>query len=115
MEWNWGKIYSSYVELLKAGKTLMNGGIPHIIAGGLKEDFCKLSPYGSAVSPETQSVAEAAKAKLLDGSLAIFKGKLKDNKGNIVIPAGKTYSLQAPQLQAMDWLVEGVLGDAGTK
>lgn len=115
VEWNWGKIYSSYVELLKAGKTLMNGGIPHTITGGLKEDFCKLSPYGSAVSPETQSVAEAAKAKLLDGSLAIFKGELKDNKGNIVIPAGKTYSLQAPQLQAMDWLVEGMLGDAGTK
>jgi basic membrane protein A and related proteins len=34
VEWNWGKIYSNYVELLKAGKTLMNGGIPSVVAGG---------------------------------------------------------------------------------
>ncbi len=115
VEWNWGKIYSNYVEMLKAGKTLTNGGIPHVVAGGLKEEFCKLSSYGAAVSSETQRAAEAAKTKLLDGSLAIFKGELKDNKGNVVIPSGKTYGLQDPQLQGMDWLVEGVLGDAGTK
>ncbi|WNZ45146.1 BMP family ABC transporter substrate-binding protein [Leptolyngbya boryana CZ1] len=115
VEWNWGKIYSTYVEMVKAGKTLMNGGIPHVVAGGLKEDFCKLSPFGASVSAETKKAVEAAKAKLLDGSLAIFKGELKDNKGNVVIPSGKTYSLQDPQLQKMDWLVEGILGDAGTK
>ncbi|WP_287457209.1 BMP family ABC transporter substrate-binding protein [Leptolyngbya sp. UWPOB_LEPTO1] len=86
VEWNWGKIYSTYVEMVKAGKTLMNGGIPHVVAGGLKEDFCKLSPFGASVSAETKKAVEAAKAKLLDGSLAIFKGELKDNKGNVVIP-----------------------------
>jgi basic membrane protein A len=115
VEWNWGKIYSTYVDMVKAGKTLMNGGIPHVVAGGLKEDFCKLSPFGVAVSAEAQKAVETAKAKLLDGSLAIFKGELKDNKGNVVIPSGKTYSLQDPQLQKMDWLVEGILGDAETK
>jgi basic membrane protein A and related proteins len=115
VEWNWGKIYSNYVELLKADKTLMNGGIPSVVAGGLKEGFCQLSPYGPAVSAATQAAVATAKAKLLEGSLAIFKGELKDNKGNVVIPAGKTYTLQDPQLQGVDWLVEGVIGDAGTK
>ena len=42
----------------------------------------------------------------------IFKGELKDNKGNIVIPAGQQYTLQDPKLETIDWLVEGVMGDA---
>jgi len=112
VEWNWSKIYSNYAEMIRSGKTLTNGGIPHMIRGGLKEEFCKLSPYGAAVSAEAQKASEAAKAKLLDGSLVIFKGELKDNKGNIVIPAGQQYTLQDPKLETIDWLVEGVMGDA---
>jgi basic membrane protein A len=112
VEWNWSKIYSNYAEMIRSGKTLTNGGIPHMIRGGLKEDFCRLSPYGAAVSAEAQKASEAAKAKLLDGSLVIFKGELKDNKGNIVIPAGQQYTLQDPKLETIDWLVEGVMGDA---
>ena len=112
VEWNWSKIYSNYAEMIRSGKTLTNGGIPHMIRGGLKEEFCKLSPYGAAVSAEAQKASEAAKAKLLDGSLVIFKGELKDNKGNVVIPAGQQYALQDPKLETIDWLVEGVMGDA---
>ena len=67
---------------------------------------------GAAVSAEAQKASEAAKAKLLDGSLVIFKGELKDNKGNVVIPAGQQYALQDPKLETIDWLVEGVMGDA---
>ncbi|PZV04221.1 MAG: BMP family ABC transporter substrate-binding protein [Leptolyngbya sp.] len=115
VEWNWSKIYTTYAEMLRAGKTLMDKGIPPVIAGGLKEEFCKLSPYGAAVSPEAKTAVEKAKAKLLDGSLVIFKGELKDNKGKVVIPAGTQYTLQDPQLQSMNWLVEGVVGNAGTQ
>lgn len=114
VEWNWAKIYADYADLIRNGKTLMNGGIPHMIRGGLKEGFCKLSPYGTAVSEDTQKVAEAARAKLLEGSLVIFKGELKDNKGKVVIPAGKQYTLKDPELETIDWLVEGVVGDVGT-
>ncbi len=34
VEWNWGKIYTNYAELIRDGKTLMNGGIPHVIREG---------------------------------------------------------------------------------
>lgn len=112
VEWNWSKIYSNYAEMIRSGKTLTNGGIPHVIRGGLKEEFCKLSPYGAAASTEAQKAAEAAKAKLLDGSLVIFKGELRDNKGNVVIPAGQQYTLQDPKLETIDWLVEGMIGEA---
>ena len=112
VEWNWSKIYSNYAEMIRSGKTLTNGGIPHVIRGGLKEEFCKLSPYGAAASTEAQKAAEAAKAKLLDGSLVIFKGELRDNKDNVVIPAGQQYTLQDPKLETIDWLVEGMIGEA---
>ncbi|UBF27828.1 BMP family ABC transporter substrate-binding protein [Kovacikia minuta CCNUW1] len=111
VEWNWAKIYTNYAEMIRDGKTLMNGGIPHMLRGGLKEEYCKISPYGPAVSETAKKAADEAKAKLLDGSLVIFKGELKDNKGKVVIPAGKQYTLQDPQLETIDWLVEGVVGD----
>lgn len=111
VEWNWGKFYTSYGEMTRAGKTLMNGGIPHVLRGGLKEGYCKHSAYGPAVSEAANQAAEAAKAKLIDGSLVIFKGEMKDNRGNVVIPAGQQYTLQDPQLETIDWLVEGVVGD----
>ncbi|HEY9621746.1 MAG TPA: BMP family ABC transporter substrate-binding protein [Crinalium sp.] len=111
VEWNWGQIYSTYAELFKSGKTLMDGGIPRVMQGSLKDGFSRISPYGPAVSAEAKAAVEAAKAKLLDGSLAIFKGELKDNNGKVVIPAGEQYSLQDPRLNSIDWLVKGVVGE----
>ncbi|MBD1810174.1 BMP family ABC transporter substrate-binding protein, partial [Microcoleus sp. FACHB-DQ6] len=74
-EWDWTNVYSKYAEMLNAGKTLMNGGIPHLVRGGLKEGFLKLSPYGSAVTAEAKKDADAAKSKFLDGSMVIYKGE----------------------------------------
>jgi len=61
--------------------------------------------------------AEAAKAKveaarkgIVDGSFAIFKGPIKDNKGNTVIADGTTYIQTEPKLEGMNYPVEGVLG-----
>lgn len=112
-EWNWTQIYSQYAEWIKAGKTLMDGGIPHLVRGGLKEGYLKLSEYGPAVSAEAKAAAEAAKAKFMDGSLVIYQGEIKDNQGKVVIPAGKGLTQQDIELEKMDWLVEGVLGKVG--
>jgi simple sugar transport system substrate-binding protein len=35
---------------------------------------------------------------------------MKDNKGNMVIPAGKAYPETAVELESMNYLVEGVNG-----
>lgn len=113
-EWNWVAVYSKYAELIKAGKTLMNGGIPHLVRGGLKEDFLKLSAYGSAVSAEAQRDADAVKAKFADGSMVIYKGGLKDNTGKEIIPAGKDLKQQDGELEKMNWLAEGVVGKVGS-
>jgi simple sugar transport system substrate-binding protein len=112
-EWNWTGVYSNYAKLLQEGKTLSNGGIQHVLRGGLKDGFVKVSPYGPAVSDAAKSAADAAKAKFMDGTMVVYKGELKDNTGKVVIPAGKEFKQQDPDLEKMDWLVEGVMG--GTK
>lgn len=109
-EWDWTNVYSKYAEMIRAGKTLMNGGIPHVVRGGLKEGFLKLSDYGSAVSAVAKKDADTAKAKFKDGSMVIYKGEIKDNTGKVVIPAGKDYKQGDGELEKMNWLATGVVG-----
>lgn len=108
--YNWGTIQKKYVELLRAGKTLMNGGIPHQIIGGIKEDYITLAEFGPAVSEESQKATEAAKAKIGDGSLVVYQGAIEDNAGKVRIPAGTAYKVTDPALTKIDWLTEGVVG-----
>lgn len=112
-EWNWAGVYTRYVEMFKEGKTLMNGGVPHLVRGGLKEDFLKLSPYGPAVSDEAKQAADAAKEQLLAGELVIYSGEVKDNKGNVVIQSGQKLEQTSIELEKMNWLMDGVLGSVG--
>jgi basic membrane protein A and related proteins len=111
--WDFPSIYTQYVEQIKAGKKLMDGGIPHLIRGGLKEKFVKLAPYGTAVSDATKKDAEATQAKLIDGSLYVYKGEIKDNAGKSIIPAGKNLKITDTALDKMDWLAAGALGKVG--
>jgi len=109
-EWDWTKVYSDYAKMIKAGKTLINGGIPNTLRGGLKEGFLKMSPYGSVVAQAAQKDADGVKAKFMDDTMAIYKGALKDNAGKVVIPAGKSFKQQDTELEKMNWLAEGVVG-----
>jgi basic membrane protein A len=109
-EWDWTHVYSNYAKMILAGKTLMDGTIPHIVRGGLKEGFVKVSPYGPAVSAKTKKDADAAKAKLMTGTFVIFKGEVKDNTGKVVIAKGTKMKQRDPALESMNYLVEGVVG-----
>lgn len=104
-EWNWEKVYVDYVNLYKEGKT-----IPHLVRGGLKEGIVKMSPYGPAVTEQAKKAAEAAKAKLLAGGFAIFKGPLKDNTGQQILKPSERLEQTAMELESMNYLVEGVIG-----
>ena len=109
-EWDWTNIYSKLAEEIHSGKKLMDGGIEHILRGGLKEGFCKLSPYGAAVNADAKKAGDDAKDKLAAGGFIIYKGGLKDNTGKVVIPAGVGLKQNDPKLEGMNYLVEGVIG-----
>jgi simple sugar transport system substrate-binding protein len=81
------------------------------MTGTLKDEFCRLSPFGPAVTPEKRDAIARAKERLLDGSQAIYRGPLRDNTGKVVIPAGQTVRIEDPVLDGMNWLLEGIQGD----
>ena len=83
--------------------------------GGLKEGFVKASPYGAMVPEGARKKADEIKAAMIAGSFDIFKGGsagLKDNTGKLVIPPGKSFKQTDPELERMNYLVEGVVGKA---
>jgi simple sugar transport system substrate-binding protein len=104
-EWNWEKVYSDYVTKVKA-----KGEWSHLVRGGFKEGYIKMSPYGAAVAEDTKTKADAAKAGLTTGELIIFKGPIKDNTGKEVIAAGVERGQTDIELEKMNYLVEGVSG-----
>src|SRR5690606_6029339 len=104
-EWNWAAVYKDYIDRVQNEKSW-----EHLVRGGFKEGFIKMSPYGPAVSEEAKAKAEEAKAKLTAGELVIFKGPLKSNQGKVVIPEGEEQRQRAIVLEQMDYLVEGVKG-----
>ena len=104
-EWEWATVYKMYASKMQAGEPL-----PNFTRGGLAEGFVKMSPYGPAVGEAARKNADAAKAEIMKGNFAVFKGPLMDNKGKQVIPAGASYPETAIQLESTNWLVEGING-----
>ncbi len=109
-EWDWSSIYTAIGQDVVAGKTLMNGDIPHILRGGLADNFCKLSPYGPAVTDEAKAAADAALAAIKSGELVIYDGPLMTNTGTEVLGASGQLKIDDVELEKMDYFVEGVLG-----
>jgi basic membrane protein A and related proteins len=104
-EWNWEKVYKDYIEKVKAGQTPA-----HLVRGGFKEGYIKMSAYGAAVSADAKAKADDAKAKLTAGALVIYKGPLKDNSGKEIFAAGVEKVQTDIALEQMNYLVEGVKG-----
>jgi simple sugar transport system substrate-binding protein len=103
-EWDWSTPYAKLISETRSAAPMTN-----FLRGGLKEGFVHMSPYGPAVSAKAKAAGDAAKAAFMK-DFAIFKGPLKDNKGAVVIPAGKSYAMTDPALESMNYLVEGVIG-----
>src|ERR1700719_3557663 len=104
-EWNWEALYPKFVKMIATGQE-----IPSLYPGGLKAEIVKGCPYGEAVSAEARKAADDIKAKLTAGTYTIFKGPIVDNKGKTVIAAGTDRAQKDPELEKMDYLVEGVIG-----
>ncbi len=104
-EWNWITVYKPFIEEMQKGVAPGN-----FVRGGLAEGFIKMSPYGPAVTEAARKQADSVKAQILKGGFSVIKGPLKDNTGKLVVPAGTVYPEKAPELESMNYLVEGVVG-----
>jgi basic membrane protein A and related proteins len=104
-EWNWITVYKQFIGDEQTGQPL-----PNFVRGGLTEGFVKMSPYGPGLSEAGRKNVDATKAEMMKGGFAVFKGPMKDNKGNVIIPAGKAFPETAVELESQNYLVEGVNG-----
>jgi basic membrane protein A len=76
--------------------------------GSLKDGFVQLTDFNKAVPKETVDLIDQTKQQIVDGTLQIWKGPIKDNKGKVVIPEGKVFG--AADLSQASFLVDGVIG-----
>lgn len=113
-EWSWGVVYRQYAEMIHAGRSVTAGTIPRRMTGMLKDGFCRLSNFGPAVPFDVRASILDAQQQLIHGTRAIYQGPLRDNKGRVVVPAGKTISISDTALDRMNWLLEGIDGEVGS-
>jgi simple sugar transport system substrate-binding protein len=104
-EWNWGKVYTDFVNDTIADKPLGN-----FVRGGLPDGFVKMSPLGPGMPEAGKKQFEATLAQINKGGFAIIKGPMKDNTGKVVVPDGKSFPEDAIELESMNYLLAGVVG-----
>jgi basic membrane protein A len=79
---------------------------------GLDKGMVDLDALTANVAPKTQEAVDAAKAKLLDGSLNVFAGPIADQSGAEKVAAGAAMS--DDDVWNMSWFVKGVIGTIPT-
>ena len=104
-EWNWAK----GGDFVKAWQT--GASYPNLYRGGFRQEMVALSSFGKTVPQNVQQAVFAARQGFLDDTLKLYRGPLKDNKGNQVIAAGQEISNTDNAFKLnVKWLVEGAIG-----
>jgi simple sugar transport system substrate-binding protein len=103
-EYKWETIYKDFAALIAKGEKL-----PNYVRGGIDKDYVSNTPYGAGATEAARKAADAAIADLKANKPYVV-GPLKDNKGNEVVPAGKSIDNYDVALEQTSYLVEGVVG-----
>ncbi len=102
---HWGKYYAE-----RARAVIDGSWKPGSVWGGVKQGMVSVGHFGPKVPQAVQDEVLARQRDMAADKLHPFHAHqaIKDNEGREVIAAGKT--LTDPQILAMNWLVEGVVG-----
>lgn len=102
--WNWGPLY------VKMTKSVMDGTWKsEDLWPGFEEDIIRLAPISDLVPDSVKVKVLYYKEEIKNGKYKIFKGPIKDQKGNIKVKSGEV--LSDKDLLEMFWFVEGVIGN----
>jgi basic membrane protein A len=101
--YDWGPYYLKRIKAAMDG-TWKSG----FYYGSIKDGFTLLAPYGPSVSAKTKALIAAKMHSIESGKFYEFTGPLYDQDGKLRVKAGNR--LTVPQLYAMNWLVQGVIG-----
>jgi simple sugar transport system substrate-binding protein len=100
---HWGQYYIREAKAVLDGKWQSGD-----VWGGIKDGMVGLAPFNSVVPKEVVALVEAKKADIAAGKFHPFQGPIKDNDGNIKVPAGQ--SMSDKEILALNWYVEGIQG-----
>ena len=101
--YNWGPYY------VKRVKAAMNGTWkPGFYYGTIKDGFTGLAPYGPKVTAKTKAAIAAKRKAIVSGKFNVFTGPLYDQKGKLMVPAGRRSRCPRPVLDAV--ALKGVIG-----
>jgi basic membrane protein A len=108
---SWGPYYVAKIQQLMDG-TWNTGEGPDHWAGnvwaGMADDYLVLSPFENMPADVAAAAAKAA-ADIKSGKNKIFTGPIKDNAGNMKVPAGKTLN-DGELFTTLDYYVDGIKG-----
>lgn len=100
--WNWGVYYTQAV------KQVINGTwTPTNYFDGMKEGLVDISPLSANCADGTKEAIEKARASIVDGTLKVFAGPLKDNTGKEQVKSGD-YLKDDYIAGKLNWYVDNV-------
>ncbi|WP_312643085.1 BMP family ABC transporter substrate-binding protein [Hydrogenoanaerobacterium sp.] len=102
---HWGTFYCNDVQSIIDGTWA-----PQSYWEGIKSGMVSLDALSENNVAGTKEKVEEAQAKIVDGSMFVFSGEIKDNEGKVKVAAGE--KMTDEQMLAFDWFVEGVIGSA---
>jgi simple sugar transport system substrate-binding protein len=101
---HWGVYYNAAIQQVLDGKWKNDP-----VWWGIPQKAVNLEDLNtSAVPADAQKQVSAKRDELAGGKWDVFTGPIKDQSGAVKVPAGKT--LTDPELQRLNWYVEGVDG-----
>jgi basic membrane protein A len=105
--YDWRKLDEDNVKAILAGQFKSED-----YYGGLNDGLLTLAPFHEAVPDAVRKVVEQTQQDIVSGKLQIFKGPIKDQEGNLRVPAGEVLSVK--DITSTRWLVQGIDGPSPT-
>lgn len=101
--WNWGVVYNYVAEAVEKGTWKSES-----LWWGMDKGAIELAPMNKAVPADVVKKVEMKKNEIVAGKFNVFDGPIMDQKGKVVVPAGKT--LDDGAMLGMSYFVKGVQG-----
>jgi basic membrane protein A len=80
------------------------------VNGDLKTGLVRLGPLNAKVPADVKAKVEEAQKKIESGELIVFKGPIKSNTGQTMLPSGKEWATPADVYKNMTFFVGGIIG-----